>query len=71
MMGESRLSRLREEFQQQGQRLLGRRHHLGAASGPIHGRDGATGGIQDAVEGKFSLAVDKQKGVDFKSHRRT
>ena len=29
-------------------------------------RDGATASIQDAVEGKFSLAVDKQKGVDFK-----
>lgn len=29
-------------------------------------RDGATAVIQDAVEGKFSLAVDKQKGVDFK-----
>jgi hypothetical protein len=29
-------------------------------------RDGATASIQDAVEGEFSLAVDKQKGVDFK-----
>jgi hypothetical protein len=29
-------------------------------------RDGRTAVIQDAVEGKFSLAVDKQKGVDFK-----
>lgn len=29
-------------------------------------RDGATAAIQDATEGKFSLAVDKQKGVDFK-----
>jgi len=29
-------------------------------------RDGATAAIQDAVEGKFSIAVDKQKGVDFK-----
>ena len=29
-------------------------------------RDGATASIQDAVEGKFSIAVDKQKGVDFK-----
>src|SRR5688572_9056050 len=29
-------------------------------------RDGATAAIQDAVEGKFSLTVDKQKGVDFK-----
>lgn len=29
-------------------------------------RDGATAAIQDVVEGKFSLAVDKQKGVDFK-----
>lgn len=29
-------------------------------------RDGATASIQDVVEGKFSIAVDKQKGVDFK-----
>lgn len=29
-------------------------------------RDGATAAIQDVVEGKFTLAVDKQKGVDFK-----
>ena len=29
-------------------------------------RDGATASIQDAVEGKFSLSVDHQKGVDFK-----
>lgn len=29
-------------------------------------RDGATAAIQDVVEGKFSIAVDKQKGVDFK-----
>jgi len=28
-------------------------------------RDGATASIQDVVEGKFSIAVDKQKGVDF------
>ena len=29
-------------------------------------RDGATAAIQDVVEGKFTLSVDKQKGVDFK-----
>jgi hypothetical protein len=29
-------------------------------------RDGATAAVQDVVEGKFSLAIDKQKGVDFK-----
>lgn len=29
-------------------------------------RDGATASIQDAVEGKFSIAVDTQQGVDFK-----
>lgn len=29
-------------------------------------RDGATASIQDVVEGKFTLTVDKQKGVDFK-----
>jgi len=29
-------------------------------------RDGATASTQDVVEGKFSLTVDKQKGVDFK-----
>lgn len=29
-------------------------------------RDGATAAIQDVVEGKFTLTVDKQKGVDFK-----
>lgn len=29
-------------------------------------RDGATAAIQDVTEGKFSLSVDKQKGVDFK-----
>lgn len=29
-------------------------------------RDGATAAIQDVTEGKFSVAVDKQKGVDFK-----
>lgn len=29
-------------------------------------RDGRTADVQDVVEGKFSLAVDKQKGVDFK-----
>jgi hypothetical protein len=29
-------------------------------------RDGATAAIQDAVEGKFTVTVDKQKGVDFK-----
>lgn len=29
-------------------------------------RDGAVAAIQDVVEGKFSLSVDKQKGVDFK-----
>lgn len=29
-------------------------------------RDGATAAVQDVTEGKFSLAVDKQKGVDFK-----
>lgn len=28
-------------------------------------RTGRTASIQDTVEGKFSLAVDKQKGVDF------
>lgn len=29
-------------------------------------RDGATAAIQDVTEGKFTVAVDKQKGVDFK-----
>ncbi len=29
-------------------------------------RDGATAAIQDVVEGKFTVTVDKQKGVDFK-----
>lgn len=29
-------------------------------------RDGAVAAVQDAQEGKFSLTVDKQKGVDFK-----
>ncbi|CAB4171945.1 Major capsid protein Gp5 [uncultured Caudovirales phage] len=29
-------------------------------------RSGATASVQDAVEGKFSLAVDTQEGVDFK-----
>ncbi len=28
-------------------------------------RDGATMSVQDASEGKFSLTVDKQKGIDF------
>lgn len=28
-------------------------------------RDGRTASIQDSVEGKFTLSVDKQKGVDF------
>ncbi len=35
--GRSRLSRLRGGVQQQGQRLLGRRHHLGAAADRLHG----------------------------------
>jgi hypothetical protein len=29
-------------------------------------RDGATAAIQDVTEGKFTVTVDKQKGVDFK-----
>lgn len=29
-------------------------------------RDGATAAIQDVTEGKFTVSVDKQKGVDFK-----
>lgn len=29
-------------------------------------RDGRVADVQDVTEGKFSLAVDKQKGVDFK-----
>ena len=29
-------------------------------------RDGAVAAVQDVTEGKFSLSVDKQKGVDFK-----
>jgi hypothetical protein len=29
-------------------------------------RDGATAAIQDVVEGKFTVTVDKQKGIDFK-----
>jgi hypothetical protein len=29
-------------------------------------RDGAVAAVQDAQEGKFSVAVDKRKGVDFK-----
>lgn len=29
-------------------------------------RDGAVAAIQDVVEGKFTVTVDKQKGVDFK-----
>jgi hypothetical protein len=29
-------------------------------------RDGATAAIQDVVEGKTSLTIDKQKGIDFK-----
>ena len=29
-------------------------------------RDGAVAQVQDAQEGKFSIAVDKRKGVDFK-----
>jgi hypothetical protein len=29
-------------------------------------RDGAVAAIQDVVEGKFTLSVDKQKGIDFK-----
>ncbi len=28
-------------------------------------RDGATASVQDASEGKFSLTIDKQKGIDF------
>ncbi len=28
-------------------------------------RDGATVNIQDSTEGKFSITVDKQKGIDF------
>jgi hypothetical protein len=28
-------------------------------------RDGATASVQDVTEGKFSLTVDKQKGIDF------
>jgi hypothetical protein len=29
-------------------------------------RDGATAAIQDVIEGKTSITVDKQKGIDFK-----
>lgn len=29
-------------------------------------RDGATAAIQDVVEGKTSITIDKQKGIDFK-----
>lgn len=29
-------------------------------------RDGATAAVQDVVEGKTSLTIDKQKGIDFK-----